>query len=382
MVFKKLLASLGLGGVEVDTVLSPHPTTPGGPLTGQVNLRAKSDTDITAIWVLLVATTPFGETELGRQQVAGGMRVAGGSTQSVPFTLAVPMFAPFTSLYGQNLPGGGIGVRTEVAVASGSAKGDWDPVRVDAAPAHQQIIDALGTIGCRFARNELRPGATAGLPAPVAQAVTFYAPLPEGQQPGPHIPQLTFTFTATGDVLVVLTELSARPGSADRHDLPPADVARLSAEGGWVGEVDRWIVAALDKLGQAPAATPGSFMQPHAPAGQHRGHAPGYGQPGYGQPGYGHRPQQGHGYAYGGHGDYRYGGYQGRPSMAGAVAAGVGGAALGFLGGMVIGDMIGDAFSPDVAEAIDDPGAAAADYAGFEDGGFDGGFDGGDFGDF
>jgi sporulation-control protein spo0M len=56
MVFKKLLAGLGFGGVEVDTVLSPQPGTPGGSLTGQVNLRAKGDTDITAINLLLVAS--------------------------------------------------------------------------------------------------------------------------------------------------------------------------------------------------------------------------------------------------------------------------------------------------------------------------------------
>lgn len=378
MVFKKLLAGLGLGGVEVDTVLSPHPAIPGGQLGGQVNLRAKSDTDITAIWLLLVANTPFGEVELGRQQVAGGMRVAGGQTPSVPFTLAVPAFVPFTTLYGKGLPGGGVGVRTEVQVAAGSAKGDWDPARVDAAPAHQQIIDALGTIGCRFVRNELRPGASAGLPVPVAQAVTFYAPIPEGQQPGPHIPQLTFTFTAAGDNLVVLAELTSRPGSADRHELSPAYMAGLSAEGGWIGEVDRWVTTALDKLGQAPAAAPGSFMQP-APA-QPYGHTPGYGQPGHG-----HAAK---GYAYGGHGNhgysgYKYGGYRGKPSMAGAVAAGVGGAALGFLGGMVIGDMISDAFEPDIAQAIEDPGAAAEDFAGYEDGGGDFGFDGGgDFGEF
>ncbi|GGM69661.1 sporulation protein [Dactylosporangium sucinum] len=46
-----------------------------------------------------------------------------------------------------------IGVRTEVAVASGSAKGDFDPARLDASPAHQHIMDALGTIGCRFVRT-------------------------------------------------------------------------------------------------------------------------------------------------------------------------------------------------------------------------------------
>lgn len=36
MVIKKLPAGLGFGGVEVDTVLSGQPGTPGGAMTGQV----------------------------------------------------------------------------------------------------------------------------------------------------------------------------------------------------------------------------------------------------------------------------------------------------------------------------------------------------------
>ncbi|MEV0460034.1 sporulation protein, partial [Catellatospora methionotrophica] len=164
MVFKKLLAGLGLGGVEVDTVLSPHPAVPGGQLSGQVNLRAKSDTDITTISLLLIATGPAGELELARYQVAQHLRLPSGSSQAVPFSVPVPVHAPFTTLYGQTLPGVGAGVRTEVAVASGSAKGDFDPARIDAAPVQQQIMDALGTIGCRFVRTELRPGGAGNLP--------------------------------------------------------------------------------------------------------------------------------------------------------------------------------------------------------------------------
>ena len=60
MVWRKLLAGLGFGGVEADTVLTPTPGTPGGSLTGQVNLRVKSDTDIASITLILVAGGPGG----------------------------------------------------------------------------------------------------------------------------------------------------------------------------------------------------------------------------------------------------------------------------------------------------------------------------------
>ncbi len=352
MVFKKLLAGLGLGGVEADTVLAPQPAVAGGHLTGQVNLRAKTDADITAIGLILVGQGPMGEIELGRFSVAGAVHLAAGTTQSVPFNVPLPAHTPFTVLFGQNLPGPQLGVRTELAVVSGKAKGDFDPVRVEAAVVHQHIMDTLGLIGCRFVRSELRPGQYAGLPVPAVQAITFFAPLPEGQRGGPHIPQITFTLVGADQGITVLAELAGRHGSADRHELSAADIEGLTAtDGGWSGEVDRWLVNVLDKLGQAAPAGTGSsaFLQPHSSAhGRHGQHSP-----------------------------YKYSGYRGKPSMAGALAMGVGGAALGFLGGMMIGDMIGDAFGPDMADG-------AMDAAGVEDPGFQeaGGFEdfGGDFG--
>jgi sporulation-control protein len=238
-------------------------------------------------------------------------------------------------------------------------------------------MDALGTIGCRFLRNELRPGQPSGLNVPAAQAITFLAPVPEGQQPGPHIPQIVFLFAGAPDGLTVVAELGGRPGAGERHHLSTSDLEGLSkTEGAWVGEVDRWVGNILEKLSQPAPVAPGAFLQP----GAHQ-------QPGYGQPAYGGHGQKN--YAYSGHGNkysgYKYGGYHGKPGMGmgGALAMGAGGAALGFLGGMMLGDMIGDAMGPDMADAsaaMEDPGAAMED-AGFDSGGFDD-FGGGDFGEF
>lgn len=366
MVFKKLLSSLGFGGVDVDTVLSSPVVTPGGPLSGQVHLRAKSEVEITSMQLLLIVSDGRGELELARYPVGSQLRLVSGSTQAVPFTVPMPVSAPFNVVYGQQLPGYTIGVRTEVAVSGGSAKTDFDPVRVEATTIHQHVMDGLGTIGCRFVRNEMRHGSVSGLPVPAAQAVTFYAPIAEGQQVGPHIPQLTFNFAADDDGVMVVAELAARPGQGDHHRITAADAERLSAdEQGWVQLVDGWVMRILEKLSRPSQAAPGSFLQPtmHAPA--PAGHHP-------------HHKQQ---YAYGGRQQgYHYGGY--RPGVGSAVAAGVGGAALGFLGGMMIGGMLDDAFSPDMTEAagaVEDPGAYAEDYAQDAGGGYED-FGGGDWG--
>jgi sporulation-control protein len=367
MVFKKLLSSLGFGGVEVDTVLSAPAVHAGGQLTGQVHLRAKSDVEVASIQLLLVAGGGFGEIELARYPVGSLLKLASGSTQAVPFSVPTPSWIPFNVLYGQQLPGYTIGVRTEVAVSGGSGKTDFDPVRVEAGELHQRIMDALGTIGCRFVRNEVRPGAASGLNVPAAQAVTFWAPLAQGQPPGPHVPQLTFSFAQDGDGVSVVAELAGRPRQGELHRISSADAARLSAdEEGWVVEVDGWVTSQLSKP-VAAGAGQGAFLQP-TPPGMHGGH----------------RPQQPYGYGGRGQHQYQYGGYRRGSGMGlgGAVAAGVGGAALGFLGGMMIGGMIGDAFGPDGGDMGGDAAAGGEDLGGgdYAAGGDYGGDYGGDFG--
>lgn len=375
MVFKKLLSSLGFGGVEVDTVLSAPAVNAGGQLTGQVHLRAKSDVEIASIQLLLVAGGGFGEMELARYPVGSRLRLGSGATQAVPFGVPTPKWIPFNVLYGQQLPGFTLGVRTEVAVSGGSGKTDFDPVRVEAGPLHQHVMDALGTIGCRFVRNEVRPGVASGLNVPAAQAITFYAPIPQGQPPGPHIPQLTFSFAENDHGLSVVAELAARPGQGEHHRISAADVQRLdSQEEGWVMEVDSWVTSLLSKPVGAGAGQ-GAFLQPAPPPAMHQG---------------GYRPQQP--YAYGGRGrHYEYGGYRRGSGIGGAVAAGVGGAALGFLGGMMIGNMLDDAFSPDAAPDMadaanvsdynaGDEAYSGGDFASGGDYGASGDYGGGDYG--
>jgi sporulation-control protein len=368
MVWRKLLAGLGFGGVEADTVLTPTPGVPGGSLTGQVNLRVKSDTDISSITLILVANGQGGEIEISRHAVAGALHLQGGTAHSVPFSIPVPAHAPFTVLYGQALPGFTTGVRTELTVSSGSAKGDFDPVRIEASAVQQSIMDALGTIGAKFAGNAVRPGATIGLPVPAAQAVTCFGPVPDGQQLGPHIPRVTFVIAPTDAGVSVVAELVGRPGTGERHDLSRADIERLSStEEGWVNEVDGWLIAALKSATQA---APGSFLQTGPMSA-----APG--------------PQQQ--YAYGGRGGpgYQYDGYRRGPGVAGSMMAGVAGGALGFLGTMMIMDMLTPDMPVDAGagDAAADPGAdagadaGAEDYAGGDYGGdYGGDFGGGDFG--
>ena len=361
MVFKKLLGSLGIGGPTVDTVLTSPSTQPGGRLIGNVHVRGGGrDVEIEYVTLVLAVQAnvaggfhPGGGIELLRVPVAGRFPLAADSTHAIPFSIEMPPTTPFHAVYGNLLPGMTLGLRTELSVAKSSDKTDLDPVVVEPMRAQQQILDALGTIGCRYIRTDLRPGGHVGVPVPYVQRVVFFPPF-EGR-PTPQIPQISFTFAADPQSLHVTVETGRTSG--DRHSIAHADAERTD----WVEIVDSWLRQAFSK---PQPVTQGGFM----------GGQPGYGQQ-HGRPGYGSHQQP---YS-----------YHRKPGMGvgGAVAAGVGGAALGFLGGMVIGDMIGDAFDPDMADAGgytemggDQFADTSGDYAsGAEDFGA-GDFGGGDFG--
>ncbi|WP_051366388.1 sporulation protein [Hamadaea tsunoensis] len=391
MVFKKLLGSLGIGGPTVDTVLSQPTVTPGAPLAGQILLAGGgSDTEIESITLIVTAEAAGAAYDVARIPAAGRFVLPAGAHHSIPLSAQLPWETPVSIIYGQPLPGIALGIRTQVDVRGGSGKTDRDPIAVQPLPVHNHLLDALGLIGCRFVRADLRPGQQAGLGVPVAQRITFYAPA-DGRTPGAHLPQLSISYAANAHALDVAVEAGWGSQPA-RYTL-----AHSEATGDISATVATWVRDALARVPQQGQGA-GAFMQPPPVAYNQRGGQPGYGGQGYGQPGYGAQPGYGQGYgqpAYGG-GGYGYG--RSGPGMGSMIAAGAGGAALGFLGGMVIGDMLD---GPDhnntenVTENVtnnyyeNDPGAgdpgntdASYDNSSYDGGGYDNAsYDGGgDFG--
>jgi sporulation-control protein len=374
MVFKKLLGSLGIGGPTVDTVLSTPTVDPGGSLQGHVHLKGGgSDTDIESIALILTATSAGTTFNVAHIPVAGRFTLPAGSVHAVPIHAQTPWETPITLVYGQPLPGIAMGVRTQVDVRGGSGKTDLDPLAVNPLPVHNHLLDALGNLGCRFVRADLRPGQQVGLAAPVVQRITFYAPA-DSRPPGAHLPQLSLNLVANTHALDVALE--AGWGSPPSHHT----LAHTDAAGDITEIVGAWVREALARVPQQTGSQ-GSFMQTPVP-GQQPGR-PGYaqrgGQPAYGAaPGYAGQPSYGPGYGRSG------------PGVGGMIGAGVGGAALGFLGGMVVGEMIDGAMGPDVSENVtqnyyeggDQDGADQAVDTSYDQGGYDAGSAGGDFADY
>lgn len=155
MVFKRLFG----GGIplEVDTIIEPGPVRPGGMLRGEVVVRApERDLEIESINLRLVANAPLfhkgdgdgegsGET-IGHPSASGWFKLRKGQEKRVPLKFRLKWETPVNELRGQDL-GVVIGVSTEVDAAGVKAQTDMDPVRVEALPLHEAVLDAFTAEG-------------------------------------------------------------------------------------------------------------------------------------------------------------------------------------------------------------------------------------------
>ncbi|NUT35722.1 MAG: sporulation protein [Hamadaea sp.] len=309
MVFKKMLAALGVGGPSVDTVLATAGVQPGGTLSGHVNIKGGDrDAEIEYVSVGLVTRV---EVESGDQEysknvefhrinVAGAFTLPAGADHRLPFTTAIPWETPITTIFGRHLHGMTMGVHTELSVAKAVDKTDLDPLHVQPLPIHEAILDAFGGLGFRFARADLERGRIHG----VHQTLPFYQEIEFLPSPayGGRIRQLEVTFVTSPGGVDVILEFDKR-GFLSSHDTFSRHHVRhdQAHTTDFLQVVDGWVRQAVDRRGHVP---------PHqAHRGGHHGHGHGIG--------------------------------------AGGIAAGVAG---GVLGGMILGevaDEIGDAMDFD-----------------------------------
>jgi len=175
MVFKRLLAVFGVGGLSIDTVVETPHTRPGSVLEGRVELSGgDGEAEIAEILLALVVSVEDGDehegVEFARVPVASGIRLAAGETLSVPFTFGVPWQTPVTEAGGGSLPGVLVGLRTEVVVDGASDKGDLDRLHVHPVPVQERVLEALAQLGFGFRTTGLEAGYLAG----TAQEYPFF----------------------------------------------------------------------------------------------------------------------------------------------------------------------------------------------------------------
>ncbi|MEU3604775.1 sporulation protein [Streptomyces sp. NPDC035033] len=206
MVLKRLFG----GGVplEVDTVIEPGPFRPGGVMRGEVVVRApERDLEIESISLRLLANAPLfhkgdgdgeggGET-IGHPDASGWFELGKGQEKRVPLKFRLRWETPVNELRGEDL-GVLIGVRTEVEAAGVKARTDMDPVRVEALPLHEAVLDAFAAEGYALDGAPVHGSSISGVERHLWTWQGFRLVRPEASEGRPREVELTFHTNAVG----------------------------------------------------------------------------------------------------------------------------------------------------------------------------------------
>ncbi len=148
--FKKALATLGIGGASLDAVLDSASAVPGGRLAGRITVRGgRVEQEIRSIQ-LAVETDYVDEHDdfstththaLGVYRLPGAVRAAPGSEQQIPFAIEVPWGAPLTMGTQRSW------LTSRLDVEGAVDPTDRDEVRILPTPLQARLLDALGELG-------------------------------------------------------------------------------------------------------------------------------------------------------------------------------------------------------------------------------------------
>ncbi|TYP88907.1 sporulation protein [Blastococcus xanthinilyticus] len=217
MAFRNVMARLGAGSAQVETVLTSPDTTPGGSVAGTVTLTGGSVAQqFDQVRVELVATVEVEgrdhswheDVTFGAAAVAEASTIEAGEQRSIPFGFGVPWQCPFTAVGQWHLRGMRVGLRTRVDIPGGVDPGDLDAVHVRPLPVQATVLEALDRLGFAFRGADVEKGRIGGGELPFYQEVEFAPP----RDLRGRINELEVTFLADPQGTDVVLEVDRRGG--------------------------------------------------------------------------------------------------------------------------------------------------------------------------
>ncbi|AMC35538.1 sporulation protein [Janthinobacterium sp. B9-8] len=173
--FKKLLATVGVGGASVDTVLNNPSLRPGDVLSGHVQIKGgKVEQDIEYVDLILMAEVEqeSGDHEarvakpLGSIRASGALKIAAGQEIRLPFMLTLPLETPVNNAQALASPGSqyapnvraAVWIHTDLAISSAVDAKDRDFLDVHPLPQMQGLIAAMAALGFAHVSSDVEAG--------------------------------------------------------------------------------------------------------------------------------------------------------------------------------------------------------------------------------
>ncbi|WP_017570483.1 sporulation protein [Nocardiopsis halotolerans] len=227
MIFKRMLASVGIGGATVETTLDDDTVQPGGTVTGTLRVTGGSVAQtLEGVSVGLRATVEKeyeyedaeGETHSGEYTidvVIAEQAVTDEETElepgqefELPFEMTIPMEAPITSVGGTHVLDG-VGLNTRLHVDKALDHTDVDPLLIEPLPAQAAVLRALHALGFELRGVDLEKGEIAD----TRQKLPFYQEIEYSAAEGYEgLESLELSFLTDDDGVDVVLELDKRPG--------------------------------------------------------------------------------------------------------------------------------------------------------------------------
>ncbi|MGI8314220.1 sporulation protein [Halobacillus mangrovi] len=156
--FKKLLASVGVGAAKVDTQLEKEQFIPGEDVHGKVVIKGGDvDQTIDSIHIFLM-TEAVREVDdrkvkekvvLQKYPITSQETIKKGETKEIPFSIKIPYHAP-ASL--GRLP---IWFETGLDIPRALDPEDRDPIKLAPHPSIESVLDALSYLGFQLRKVEM-----------------------------------------------------------------------------------------------------------------------------------------------------------------------------------------------------------------------------------
>ncbi len=160
--FKKILASIGIGAAEVDTILEKEEFMAGEVLKGYVLLKGgNTDQQIDKIKIFLLTQIPFGTPDEGGQTVytvleqdvlPNPLLLKAKTTQQIPFEFEIPTDTPL-SLNANTQTW----LKTSADIDSALDPTDADHIRILPDVFNKSILGALQKLGFSLDSLEYEP---------------------------------------------------------------------------------------------------------------------------------------------------------------------------------------------------------------------------------
>lgn len=208
-VFKKLLASIGIGAAKVDTRLDDDSLRPGEMLNGEVHITGGDVSQQIDDIYLYVATqykqevndsTVTKECVLVKYRLSKGFNLQPKQAKVIPFSFQLPSETPLTV---RHQP---VYLRTGLDISTAIDPKDTDYIQVQPPPLMQRVLDVLEHLGFQLYKVDCEYHPHSGSRYPFVQEFEFR---PVGKYQS-HLDELEVIFSLNSNGLEVFLELDKR----------------------------------------------------------------------------------------------------------------------------------------------------------------------------